>query len=221
MTYSTQYGGWRGLSKALVVVFATSTGAHAETKSILALGDSLTQGYGLEQGTGFVPQLEAWLNAHGADVRLINSGVSGDTTAGGAARIGWALSEDVDGMIVTLGANDMLRGVDPESSKTNLASILDTAQAKDINVLLIGMQAAGNFGPDYKENFDAMYPDLSRDYGTLYMESFFEGLGSVDPAEVQGLMQADGIHPNVQGVALIVARVGPHVLELVDRILED
>ena len=189
--------------------------AQAEPVTIAALGDSLTQGYGLVEEDGLVPQLQAWLTAQGADVRLINAGVSGDTTSGGAARVAWTLTPDVDGLIVALGGNDLLRGIDPALARANLDSILAAAAEAKVAVLLIGMQAPGNYGPDYKADFDSIYPDLARKYGALLVTSFFSGFGTSDPAQVRALMQADGIHPNAEGVARIVEALGPQVLELV------
>ena len=193
--------------------------AQAEPVTIAALGDSLTQGYGLVQEDGFVPQLQRWLDAQGAEVTLINAGVSGDTTAGGAARVAWTLIPEVDAMIVALGGNDLLRGIDPAVARANLDTILRTADEAGVEVLLIGMAAPGNYGPDYKDAFDAIYPELSAQYGTLYLDSFFAGFGeaAADPAKAVSLMQADGIHPNAEGVARIVDAVGPHVLDLLAR----
>ncbi|NOD92810.1 arylesterase [Ruegeria sp. HKCCD4884] len=192
--------------------------ATAEQVVIAALGDSLTQGYGLVEEDGFVPQLDRWLEGQGADVQVINAGVSGDTTAGGAARVEWTLTPDVDGMIVALGGNDLLRGIDPAVSRANLSKILEVARAGDVAVLLIGMQAPGNYGAEYKQAFDAMYPELAQDFGALFVSSFFEGLTAEgDPGAVSQFMQADGIHPNADGVALIVDALGPSVLELVGQ----
>lgn len=193
--------------------------ACAEEVVIAALGDSLTQGYGLPPEQGFVPQLEAWLRDQGRDVRVVNAGVSGDTTQGGLSRIGWTLTPEVDAFIVTLGGNDLLRGLPPEVSRTNLEGIVKTAQENGVEVLLVGMQAPGNYGPDYKTAFDGMYPEIAAAYGTLYRDSFFAGLGGpdIDPAAVVAFMQADGIHPNADGVARIVEGLGPDVLELIDR----
>ncbi|NOD47878.1 MULTISPECIES: arylesterase [unclassified Ruegeria] len=193
--------------------------ATAEQVVIAALGDSLTQGYGLVEEDGFVPQLDRWLQAQGADVRVINAGVSGDTTAGGAARVEWTLTPDVDGMIVALGGNDLLRGIDPAVSRANLREILEVARDGGVDVLLIGMQAPGNYGMDYKQAFDAMYPELAQDFGVLFARSFFEGLTAEgDPGAVSQFMQADGIHPNAAGVARIVDALGPSVLELVGQV---
>lgn len=189
----------------------------------MALGDSLTAGYGLaNQDDGLVPQLEGWLKAKGADVVVQNAGVSGDTTAGGLARIGWALGPEADALIVTLGGNDLLRGIDPASSKASLDGILKEAQARGLPVLLVAMKAPGNFGPGYKAAFDGMYADLATQYGALLADDFFAGLRAAgadpsDPASLAAFMQADGIHPNPEGVKLIVAGLGPRVEELLAR----
>ena len=201
----------------LIVFLMSALGVRAETVTIAALGDSLTQGYGLVEEQGFVPQLQRWLEAQGADVRLINAGVSGDTTAGGAARVAWTLTPEVDAMIVALGGNDLLRGIDPAVSRGNIEAILREAAAQDVDVLLVGMEAPGNYGADYKAQFDAIYPELSQAYGTLYLDSFFAGFGEAadDPAQLHDVMQGDGIHPNAEGVAQIVEGIGPKVLDLI------
>ncbi len=209
----------RNLGVAIVMAGAAAT-AEAETVTVAALGDSLTQGYGLLPEEGFVPQLEAWLRAEGADVALINAGVSGDTTAGGLARAGWTLTPEVDAMVVTLGGNDMLRGIDPASSRENLRGILEAARTAGVAVLLVGIEAPSNYGPDYKAAFDAIYPDLAREFGVPLYPSFFGALlGDGDLAAArEAYFQADGIHPNPEGVARIVADLGPAVLALVDSV---
>lgn len=221
MVHWLRYGPSSLRNKALAgMLMLMATSAAAEQVHILALGDSLTQGYGLLDSEGFVPQLRGWLEARGHDVRIVNGGVSGDTTAGGLARVEWSLSPEIQGMIVALGGNDLLRGIDPAVSRANLDGILKVAQEQDLEVLLIGMTAPGNYGPEYKEQFDAMYPELAETYGTLYQESFFAGLmqdGS-DPAALGAFMQSDGIHPNAAGVARIVEVVGPNVEALIARI---
>ncbi len=201
----------------LIVFLMSAVGVRAETVTIAALGDSLTQGYGLIEEQGFVPQLQRWLEAQGADVRLINAGVSGDTTAGGAARVAWTLTPEVDAMIVALGGNDLLRGIDPMVSRANIEAILREAAAQGVDVLLVGMEAPGNYGEEYKAQFDAIYPELSQAYGTLYLDSFFAGFGEAadDPAQLRDVMQGDGIHPNAEGVAQIVEGIGPKVLDLI------
>jgi acyl-CoA thioesterase-1 len=196
--------------------------AFAETTAeatIVALGDSLTQGYGLPVEQGFVPQLQAWLAAQGRNVRVVNAGVSGDTTAGGAARVAWALADGADGMIVTLGGNDLLRGIDPAVSRANLALILSAAAERGVPVLLVAMEAPGNFGPEFKAAFDGMYAELAAEYDAILARSFLAPLleGVDSPAEVARFLQPDGLHPNAEGVARIVAGLGPQVLRLLDR----
>ncbi len=187
------------------------------------LGDSLTAGYGLPEGAGLVPQLQDWLAGQGAAVVLQNAGVSGDTTAGGLLRLDWALGGDVQALVVALGGNDMLRGLPPEAVRANLTGILEGARARGLPVLLVAMKAPANWGPDYKRDFDAIYPDLAAQYGALLAEEFFQGLTDAgadpaDPAAMARWMQADGIHPNAEGARLIAAALGPAVLALVDRV---
>ena len=223
------YGFAQAVSKVIasitlifVLIFGQASAARAEPVTIVAFGDSLTQGYGLRAPDGFVPQLADWLKANSTEsgaVRLINAGVSGDTTAGGAARIDWTLTDDVDGVIVALGGNDLLRGIDPAVSRANLEKILQATVARDVPVLLVGLVATANMGPDFKQNFDQMYPELSAQYGTLYVRDFFIGLlqpdGTVDGDAVRARMQSDGIHPNKEGVRDIVEGLGPDVIELI------
>jgi len=211
------------MRKALALILTVYAGmAQAGDVVIAALGDSLTQGYGLVQEEGFVPQLEAWLRAEGENVRLINAGVSGDTTAGGLSRVGWTLTPEVDAMIVTLGGNDLLRGLSPDQARSNIEGILQAAQEAEVEVLLIGMDAPGNYGPEYKTQFDALYPELAQAYGAVYLESFFAGLSedgtAPDPATLREWFQADGIHPNAKGVARIIQVVGPKVQELIGQV---
>ena len=186
------------------------------TLTITAFGDSLTQGYGLAESEGLVPQLQAWLDDQGVDVRLVNAGVSGDTTAGGAARIAWTLGDPTDGLIVALGGNDFLRGLSPEDTRANLEAILVTAEAAGVPVLLVGFRAPLNYGPEYKEAFDSAYPDLAEAYDVLFYPFYFEGLGvGENTVEMIEFMQADATHPNAEGVGMIVEALGPSVLELI------
>ncbi|WP_349252204.1 arylesterase [Actibacterium sp. MT2.3-13A] len=217
-----RYGALRRAGKlaALATVTIAAAPALAGPVTIAALGDSLTQGYGLIEQDGFVPQLQDWLRARGEDVLVINAGVSGDTTAGGLSRVGWTLEDPrVAAMIVALGGNDLLRGIDPDVSRANLKGILEAAQAKDVPVLLVGLNAPGNYGPDYKAAFDALYPELAGQFGALYYPSFFNALNahSDDPGAMAKYLQPDGIHPNDAGVALIVEDMGPMVLDLIGR----
>jgi len=207
--------------RALVAVLAMAPlAAAADEKVIVALGDSLTHGYGLPVEQGFVPQLEGWLRAQGRDVRVLNAGVSGDTTAGGRSRLGWALGDGADGLIVTLGGNDLLRGIDPAASRANLDAILSEAGSRGVPVLLVAMEAPGNYGPDYKRDFDGMYAELAAAHGALLAQSFLAPLmdGVENPADLGRFMQSDGLHPNAEGVTRIVAGLGPRVLDLLDRI---
>jgi acyl-CoA thioesterase-1 len=204
---------------SVAAICALSAPLAAEPVVIAALGDSLTQGYGLKPGDGLVPQLQAWLAKHGAEVRLINAGVSGDTTLGGLNRIDWTLTGDVKGLIVALGGNDVLRGLDPATSRANLEGILLKAEARGLPVLLVGMEAPGNYGPRYKAEFDAIFPRLAATHDVLLFPGFFDALrAGGDPAALADLMQPDGIHPNARGVALIVEALGPAALDLVGRI---
>ncbi len=204
-----------------LVVFATilASTAHAEDVTIAALGDSLTQGYGLAPDAGFVSQLGRWLEDKGQSAILINAGVSGDTTAGGLARVDWTLTDEIDALIVALGGNDVLRGLDPADSKANLAGILDIAKSKGVKVLLVGMVAPANYGPEFKTEFDTMYSELATEFGTLLHPDFLRALtAETDLATALAtFMQPDGIHPNADGVALIVEDIGPSVVELIDR----
>lgn len=211
------YGPWTRLRKfaaAIVAGLALLIAAPALAgPRIVAIGDSLTAGYGLPQGQGFVPKLDQWLDAQGhADAEIVNMGVSGDTTAGGKARLDWALGEGADGVIIALGGNDLLRGIDPAASRANLSAMLAELSARGLPVLIAGMQAPTNFGPDYKRDFDAIYPDLAAEHGAILYPFFLDGL--IGQRE---LFQDDGIHPNEEGVRRMVEAIGPSVIELIER----
>ena len=203
---------------SIFMVLQVAGGAAAEPITVAALGDSLTQGYGLPPEQGFVPQLQGWLRARGADVSILNAGVSGDTTAGGLSRIAWTLTPEVDAVIVALGGNDMLRGIAPEVSRANLDGILQATQEADVPVLLIGLAVPGNYGPDYQNEFNSIYPSLAIAYDILYVEDFLAGLCDNTPQALRTYMQADGIHPNAEGVARIVETLGPAVEALLARV---
>jgi acyl-CoA thioesterase-1 len=207
------------MRKLLFCIFiGLASAAHADTKVVAALGDSLTAGYGLPQGEGFVPQLQGWLEARGHDVQIVNAGVSGDTTQGGAARLDWTLTDDVDAVIVELGGNDLLRALDPSLTRANMEAIADSITARGLPLLIAGFEAPGNYGPEYKAEFDAVYPDVAAQSGAVYHPSFLGPITALGLEDGREMMQADGIHPNAQGVALIVEDIGPAVEELLARI---
>ncbi len=214
---ASRYGAGRGARKLGVLVAllgGLAAGGAAEAgPRIVALGDSLTHGYGLPPDDAFPAQLQRWLRANGApEAEVANAGVSGDTTAGGLARLDWSLAEGGDALIVALGGNDLLRGIDPAASRANLDAILREAGRRGLPVLLSGMRAPGNYGPDYKAAFDAMYPELAAAHDALLDPFFLEGV-----SEDRSLWQADGLHPNAAGVAVIVERIGPIALRLLAR----
>ena len=190
----------------------------AETM-ILALGDSLIQGYGLRQKDGFVAQLSTWMDQNGERVRIINAGVSGDTSAGGLARVEWSLEENVDAMIIALGGNDFLRGIDPAETLKNLDAIIKVGRKKDIKIMIIGHKAPGNFGPEYKQDFDVIYPKLAAKYGLVLVVNFIGGMmDRVSAGEsLHSFLQADMLHPNAKGVFEIVQVIGPEVQKLIEE----
>lgn len=205
------------LSIVLLLTFGLLIGAGAGQAlaapvKILALGTSLTQGYGLPPGTEFSVQLQAALKRAGIDAVVTNAGVSGDTSAGGLARLDWSLAARPDVAIVELGSNDMLRGLPPEQTEKNLRAILTRLKAAKVKVLLTGMKAQRNLGPEYVKAFDAIYPRLAKQQGVLFYPFILDGV-----ALNSKLNQADGMHPNPDGVKVIVARILPLVKKLVGR----
>lgn len=217
---TTPYGVLQHISKSAVVIFLLiCQPAFAERPTVLALGDSLTQGYGLAQDDGFVPQLMQWLAEHDTPAHIINAGVSGDTTAGGLARVEWSLTEDVDAMIVALGSNDMLRGISPDDIYRNMESILQIGQQRGLRLMIIGVRASGNFGPIYKQDFDAIFPKLANVYHAEYAVHFFENL--LDPTQPSQpaikYLQGDRMHPNKKGVRKAVETIGPIVQQLISE----
>ena len=194
---------------------ATAAGVEGREIVLLALGDSLTAGYGLPPNEAFPVQLEAALRSKGYNVRVINSGVSGDTAAEGYARLDWSLGEPVDGAILEFGANDALRGLEPKVAEQSLDAILQELKARHIEVLLAGMEAPRNWGAAYSEEFRAIYPALAAKYGTLLYPFFLKGV-AMNPA----LNLADGLHPTGDGVRVIVQNILPDVEKLIARIKE-
>ena len=202
----------RALAFAIFLTAAGAGSAAAQGKplTILAFGDSLVAGFGLGSRDGFAAKLEAALRAKGVNARVVNAGLSGDTSAGGLARLDWALEPKPDFAIVELGANDGLRGLDPAQTRANLDAILAKLKAKGVPALFAGMYAPPNMGPDYGRAFNALYPDLAKKHGVLFYPFFLDGV-----AADASLNQPDGIHPNAKGVDVIVARILPHVLKLI------
>jgi acyl-CoA thioesterase I len=186
--------------------------AAPQAPVIVALGDSLTAGLGLPQGQTFPTQLEMALKARGIEARVLNAGVSGDTAAAGLARLDWAVPEDASAVIIELGANDALQGLPPEGTKQALAAIIEKVQAKGLPILLAGMEAPRNLGKEYVDAFGAIYPDLAARYGLILYPFFLDGV-----ALNQNLMQSDGLHPNAEGVAVIVENMLPKVEELLGQ----
>jgi acyl-CoA thioesterase-1 len=181
---------------------------------ILAFGDSLTAGYGLNQGDSFADQLQAALRKMGRSVTVINGGVSGDTSAGGLSRIDWALADKPQVVIVELGANDMLRGIDPDVTRANLTGIVAKAKAAGAKVLLCGMKAQRNLGADYVQKFDAIYPAIAKQQDVPLYPFFLDGIVSPDGTADTALLQSDAMHPSAAGAALIVQRLMPALLPL-------
>lgn len=199
----------------MIIILSTNPAfeAIAAPIKIVALGDSLTAGFGLPREDGFTIRLQAALVAKGYDVEIVNAGVSGDTTSGGRARLEWSLGADAQAVFLELGANDMLRGIKPDLIRANLDTILSSLKARNIPVLIAGMQAAPNLGTEYGTAFNAIYPDLAQKYDTLLYPFFLDGV-----AGNQALNQPDGIHPSAEGVQVIVERILPSVEELINQV---
>lgn len=191
----------------------TASATASKQIKIVALGDSLTAGYGLGPEDGFVPQLQAALRAGGHQVTISNAGVSGDTSSGGLARLDWAVATDTQAVIIELGANDMLRGISPKVTEKNLRKMIEKLQARGVKILLAGMLAAPNLGPVYEQDFNRIYPQLARRYGLVYYPFFLDGVAA-DPS----LNLSDGIHPNEQGIKIIVRKILPSVEKLLARV---
>ena len=199
---------------ALLMMHAAAIAQSAPKKvRIVALGDSLTAGYNLRPNEAFPVQLEAALRKRGLDVEVLNAGVSGDTAQAGLERLDWALPQGTDAVILELGANDALRGLDPAATRRALDTILNRLKQRGIDVLIAGMEAPRNLGPDYTRAFNAIHPELAKAHGALLYPFFLKGV-ALDPK----LNLADGLHPTANGVAIIVESIMPDVLELVAKV---
>lgn len=194
---------------AAVFILLAAPACAAPVK-ILMIGTSLTQGYGLPPGTEIPAMLQAKLKAAGIDAQVINAGVSGDTSAGGLARLDWSLADHPGAAIVELGSNDALRGIPPSDTEKNLSAILGKLKAAHIPTLLCGMKAPRNLGPEYAAQFDPIYPKLAKKYGAILYPFILQGV-ALNPK----LNQADGMHPNPAGVKVIVKNIFPYVLKLI------
>lgn len=197
----------------MTTILASAAPAAAAGPTILLYGDSLLAGYGLPPETGFAAQMQAAMDAAGLQATLVNASVSGETTANGLARLDWSLAEAPDAVVLGLGANDMLQGLSPQAARDNLDTMLDRFDAMDLPVLLLGMLANRALGPDYVTAFDGLYPDLAQEHDTLLYPFFLEGV-ALDPA----YNQADGHHPNAEGVARIVEGLLPYMAQLLQRL---
>jgi acyl-CoA thioesterase I len=207
---------WGAVAIAAGILVAASglclNQAKAHEAVIVAFGDSLTAGLGLPEKESFPAQLEKALQARGQEVKVVNAGVSGDTVAAGLARFDWAMPGDASAVIIELGANDALQGLDPAATKATLEQIITKMQARGLPILLAGMEAPRNLGKDYVEQFRAIYQDLAKRYDLVFYPFFLDGVVLDDK-----YMQDDGLHPNAQGVARIVELMLPKVEELLAR----
>lgn len=213
ITYVLRGGLYNVLRIFLGIVTAAaliSGAAYADAKKILVLGDSIAAGYGLPAEDSFPARLEAALRAKGVDVEIVNSGISGDTTAGGRKRLGWALASKPDYVIVELGGNDGLRGLEPADTRANLDAIITELKAEGIKVMLTGMYAPPNLGKRYEAAFNAIYPELAAKHGVAFYPFILEGV-----AMRKDLNQSDGIHPNRKGVKVMVERLLPAVMKFI------
>lgn len=198
-------------------VWLGASGLHANEAAsrepvIVAFGDSLTAGLGLAESEAFPAQLEQALRARGQDVKIVNAGVSGDTAAAGLARLNWALPDDASAVIIELGANDALQGLDPQATKAVLEKIITEVKARGLLILLAGMEAPPNMGKEYATAFKALYADLAQRYDLVFYPFFLDGVALDDKLTLD-----DGMHPNAQGVARIVQGILPKVEELLAR----
>lgn len=197
---------------ALLLLLISPSGAADRPLRIVALGDSLTAGYGLESEQDFAAQLQAALKTEGIDAHVENAGVSGDTSAGGLARLEWAMAGEpkVDLMIVALGANDLFRGIDPRVTRENLETILRELESREIKSLLIGMQSPEKTGVLFKKRYDRIFPDLAEKHRISYYPNFLDGVAMKPELNLQ-----DGIHPNAKGVEVMVRNILPTVKEAI------
>ena len=188
-------------------------------KTLLIIGDSLVQGYGLPQEDGFVRQLNKKLIDDGMKVHLVNGGVSGDTTAGGLARLDWSITNEIDAVVVSLGANDMLRGLPPKHSKSNLTEIIQKLKDRNLPILLVGIKSIGNYGSDYKVKFDNIYYDLAEEFDLLLYPDLLSPILNKEDVNLADYYQSDKLHPNAAGVHLMVEGIKPFLADLIEIVI--
>ena len=198
---------------AVMIAPASAPLAQAQPLRLVVLGDSLTAGYGLPQEAAFPAVLERVLKAKGYRVEIANAGVSGDTSSGGLDRLDWSVPDGTDGVIVELGANDMLRGLDPAVPRRAIGAIVERLKARNIPVMLAGMYASRNLGPDYVQKFDSLYPDIAKRHDLVLYPFFLDGV-----AGERSLNLPDGLHPTAKGVEIIVGRILPTVESFIGRL---
>jgi acyl-CoA thioesterase-1 len=214
LTARARYAAGRAARKAaaaVALILLLAVPATAGTLRLVAVGDSLTSGYGLPVDQGFTAQLQRWLDEKGADVEVVNMGVAGDTSTGGLARLDWSLAGGADAVLVELGGNDLLRGTPPALTRANLDAILTGLGERGIPVLLAGLDIPLNFGLEWQVEFETLFAELAREHDALFYPSFLEGVWTRPE-----LMQPDMLHPNAEGVARIVDGIGPLVLDLLE-----
>lgn len=198
---------------AFLVVGIEAPASAQQPVKIVAFGDSLLAGFGLRANESFPAQLENELKKRGHIVEIANAGVSGDTTTGGLSRLDWSIQDGTEAVILVLGANDMLRGMEPELARKNLDEMIKRLKARKIEVLIGGMRAAPNLGADYARKFDSIYADLAKEHDILIYPFFLDGV-----AGQRELNMNDGIHPTPKGVSLVVERILPSVESLIERV---
>ena len=204
---------FQSLAAFLLLLLTFSGAANAEPTRIVILGDSLTAGFGVDPGDAFPERLQEALAERGHDVEIVNGGVSGDTASDGLARVDWTIGPEASAVVVELGANDALRGVDPEITRDAIDRLVARLTERGLPVLITGMLAPPNLGSEYGEAFNSIYPEVAERYDALLYPFFLDGV-----AAEPDLNQADGIHPNAEGVAVIVERILPSVEALIERI---
>lgn len=213
---SVQRAAAGALAIMVVATFSLAPARADEPVRLVALGDSLTAGYNLPASAAFPSRLEAALRERGHDVTIVNAGVSGDTASGGRDRVDWSVEDGTDGVILALGANDMLRGIDPARTRDALDATITRLDERGIPVLLAGMMAGRNLGPEYAQAFDAIYPTLARQHEIMLYPFFLDGVAGEPTLNLD-----DGIHPNREGIAVMVERILPTVEAFIETIRKE